>query len=278
MRRAFTLLEVVVAVGLLALMLLFSSAIFRVSIDSHRQAMANAEIMRNFRALTDQLNADFKGARTYLNGQVGYGFDDSDINGDGKIDTSEVKNVRSDVIAFFSVGDFQSTGQYGSSGSEKTIAGNAASIYYGLAKNSGIDPKKKILVRRQTIVTVDSGGALADASNDPLEEYYKTSVSQWRADPPCTSCEWITLQDMDLNKKEDLATYMIKGIDDFKIQFLAEWHYASGNFVWRPVEEAEFEDYERISTRAIKFTFKLYDSKGIIENGRTFTHIVYLVD
>jgi len=28
--------------------------------------------------------------------------------------------------------------------------------------------------------------------------------------------------------------------------------------------------------RALKFTFTLYDSKGIIEDGRTFTHIVYL--
>jgi hypothetical protein len=27
---------------------------------------------------------------------------------------------------------------------------------------------------------------------------------------------------------------------------------------------------------ALKFTFTLYDSKGVIKNGRTFTHIVYL--
>ncbi len=28
--------------------------------------------------------------------------------------------------------------------------------------------------------------------------------------------------------------------------------------------------------RALKFTFTLYDSKGVIKNGKTFTHIVYL--
>ena len=28
--------------------------------------------------------------------------------------------------------------------------------------------------------------------------------------------------------------------------------------------------------RALKFTFTLFDSKGIIKDGRTFTHIVYL--
>ena len=30
--------------------------------------------------------------------------------------------------------------------------------------------------------------------------------------------------------------------------------------------------------RALKFTFKIYDSKGIIEKGKTFTHIVYIGD
>ena len=28
--------------------------------------------------------------------------------------------------------------------------------------------------------------------------------------------------------------------------------------------------------RALKFTFTLYDSKGILKEGQTFTHIVYL--
>jgi hypothetical protein len=29
---------------------------------------------------------------------------------------------------------------------------------------------------------------------------------------------------------------------------------------------------------AVKFTFRLYDSKGVIEGGREFTHIIYLED
>ena len=28
--------------------------------------------------------------------------------------------------------------------------------------------------------------------------------------------------------------------------------------------------------KALKFTFTLYDSKGILKGGRTFTHIVYI--
>jgi hypothetical protein len=30
--------------------------------------------------------------------------------------------------------------------------------------------------------------------------------------------------------------------------------------------------------RALKFTFTLYDSRGVLKEGRTFTHIVYLDD
>ncbi|MHC4157360.1 MAG: type II secretion system protein [Planctomycetota bacterium] len=50
MRRGFTLIELVVAVAILALISSFAGAIFSVSIDSHRTAMANAEIMRKLRA------------------------------------------------------------------------------------------------------------------------------------------------------------------------------------------------------------------------------------
>ena len=41
------------------------------------------------------------------------------------------------------------------------------------------------------------------------------------------------------------------------------------------VNEANFNRIPGLG-RALKFTFTLFDSKGIIEKGRTFTHIVYL--
>jgi hypothetical protein len=50
-----------VAMGILAMVMGFASVIFRVSINAHRTALANAEIMQKVRAITDQLNADFKG-------------------------------------------------------------------------------------------------------------------------------------------------------------------------------------------------------------------------
>jgi hypothetical protein len=43
------------------------------------------------------------------------------------------------------------------------------------------------------------------------------------------------------------------------------------------VDEAHFNMIPGLG-RALKFTFTLYDSKGVIKNGKTFTHIVYLGD
>ncbi len=63
MRRAFTLIELVVSLGILAVVLSFAGMIFRVSIDSHRIALANAEIMQKLRVIAEQLNADFQGLR-----------------------------------------------------------------------------------------------------------------------------------------------------------------------------------------------------------------------
>ncbi|MBA7661929.1 hypothetical protein ES703_69949 [subsurface metagenome] len=51
MKRAFTLIELVVAVAILAMVLGFASVIFRVSIEAYRTAGANTEIMQKLRAV-----------------------------------------------------------------------------------------------------------------------------------------------------------------------------------------------------------------------------------
>jgi hypothetical protein len=47
------------------------------------------------------------------------------------------------------------------------------------------------------------------------------------------------------------------------------------NYPREQVDKAHFEAIPGLG-RALKFTFTLYDSKGILKEGRTFTHIVYL--
>lgn len=128
--KAFTLVELLVAIGILAMVMSFASVIFRVSIDSYRTAMANAEIMRKLRAITDQLNADFQGLRK--EGEIfaawvavpGPGADPCDPN----------SYERFDRIMFFADGDFQSYRVNPATGN--VIRGNVARVCYMLARNA----------------------------------------------------------------------------------------------------------------------------------------------
>jgi prepilin-type N-terminal cleavage/methylation domain-containing protein len=262
MRRAFTLIEVVVAIGLLAMVLSFAGVIFRVSIDSQRTAIANAEIMQKLRTITDQLNADFKSVRYDCAGYIGFNTDTSTVGGN-------TVPVNSDCIAFFAAGDFQSTNQYGGD----TIYGNVACIYYGQPDpNSYVrtpSPRDKILLRRQTILTAD-----APSSGSPDGEFYRESLPQWHVDPPYPDPDdWITRPLIDPNNiGANLPVYVAKGVDSFTIEY-AQWDPA-GKISWTRGKTTG----DRITTRAFKFTFTLYDSRGVIRDGRTFTHIVYLAD
>ena len=147
MKKGFTLIELVVAVALLAIVFLFAGTIFKVSINAYRTAVANAEIMQKLRAITDQLNADLKGICT--DAPLLFWFELDDPN-------------RYDQIMFFADGDFQSTQlyDYGNSpvvpsvppitGPEHPVIGNVARIHYGQAQ-----PDPNLLARRQHILTAD---------------------------------------------------------------------------------------------------------------------------
>jgi len=172
MKKAFTLVELVVAVALLAMVISFSSVIFKVSIDSHRTAAANVEIMQKLRAITEQLNADFKGLQK--DAPLLIWFDQDDAND---------SDPRFDQIMFFTVGDFQSSQLYYNQEPTneydkdyKYVRGNAARVYYGLAKSRDpedndmtapydLDSKDRVLARRQHILTSD--GDLYEWPVDP---------------------------------------------------------------------------------------------------------------
>ncbi|MBW8041128.1 MAG: type II secretion system protein [Planctomycetes bacterium] len=261
--KAFTLIELVVAIAILVMMISFASVIFKVSINTYRTATANTEIMQKLRAITDQLNADFKGVRRSFPGKARH-----ILSG----------LIRSDSIAFLANGDFQSTGQpFG-----RTVVGNVASIFYGLADPPMAAPKDKILVRRQKILTFDSSLPFLDPNN-PLgvdEEYCTWSLSEWGVRPPAPNI-WLQKPVIDSNDPRDLVMYMAKGVDDFAIQF-ARWDPFFGNYTWWPdnqqISGLGPQPLQPVNANAIKFTFTLYDSKGIIKNGRLFTHIIYLRD
>ena len=76
---------------------------------------------------------------------------------------------------------------------------------------------------------------------------------------------------------------MAKGVSNFTIEY-EQWNNTTGRFDWL-TGSGTFVDadhaiqiHKRPGAKALKFTFTLRDSKRIIENGRRFTHIVYIGD
>ena len=325
MKKGFTLIELVVAVALLSMVLSFAGVIFNVSIDSHRTAKANAEIMRNLRAITDQLNTDFAGIRTDAPLLIWF-------EKDGGNDPN-----RYDQIMFFANGDFQSVQTYEGNSigagpdpeGDLVVCGNVARVYYGQAKDD-----RSLLARRQHILTADTrveNWPDVDMSNFDYDEneeleHDRLSLAEWKT---VDAGDYVTivgvcfdyrpLIDMDA-PEETFHKLMCQGVGSFAIQW-AYWDDREERFLWFPsddpdgdgsdsdshfglvsdefgvyfnirgsigrydwysIEEAETKADEDFSSypKALKFTFRLYDSQGIIgqdgEKGREFTHIVYL--
>jgi len=353
----FTLIELMVAMGILALIMAFSGVVFRVSIDSHRKAMANAEIMQKVRAITDQLNADFKGLdkdseifMTWVAKAIGPG-GGSDSNYDGY--------ERFDRVVFFANGDFQSHG------TNPTIRGNTARICYMLAKRPASIPgrppvkvdgqrrEERRLARNQHIITQDAAlpdffdpNSFTDSQWYEWNNYYeydKMSPEQWKRMPYDSKKEALSVvtgikfdvptvaedfwgSTIDPADPNTIHMLLCEGVAEFKIQ---SWYdaqqrwipavdpdkdgsLADTDFIMAPsgggldpeavpgvlypfppyggvkIRNIDNDDYPRSQVnrtnfnkipglgRALKFTFTLYDSKGILKEGQTFTHIVYL--
>ena len=346
--KGFTLIELVVAVGLLAIVLSFAGVIFRVSINAHRTAIANAEIMQKLRAITDQLNADFEGLRK--DGEIvvtwsarpvppAAGYQDNDLDG----------YERFDRIMFFADGDFQSYRV------NPMVRGNVARVVYLLAKRNGVAApgqvrSERMLVRNQHILTADPDIPVLFDPNDYTEqqlyrwnnyyEYEKISLNEWKIIPWANKADLLSVicdakvgqssisdqvkgAEIDPADPNTIHMLLCEGVGEFKIQgwsdALQRWvpevdpdgdgtlldtdfiPAANGtelhsedipgvlypyppnggvqiNNINYPQDQVDEEHFDMIPGlgRALKFTFTLYDSKGIIKEGRTFTHIVYL--
>jgi type II secretory pathway pseudopilin PulG len=235
--QGFTLVEIVVALGILVMVVGFSGVIFQRSIGSYRTSMAQAEIMRKLRVITEQLDSDFRGLRKdapmYIRFEKG---------------TNPVydTNNRFDQIMFFADGDFQSTQTYNS----KSVVGNVARIYYGQARSidpldknlkypDSLRPFNRLLARRQHIFTADTVTfpAWYDFSkftttftwqNNDYYEYDSNSVSQWQSEMQnIADVNWLAYSCFDnrpiINtaNANSIHNLMTEGIGSFSIQ----WDY-----------------------------------------------------
>jgi prepilin-type N-terminal cleavage/methylation domain-containing protein len=332
MKRGFTLIELVVAIAILVIISSFAGAIFSTSIDAHRTAMANAEIMRKLRAITDQLNADFRGLRK--DGEIFVVW----IASPGDVSLGDPdRDIRLDRIMFFANGDFAAY-------NDPYMRGNLARISYMLSNGGSwaepvrpiqIPPNERILARTQHILTQHEyypdfvePNQLNDADLNwwrNAAEADKTTMQQW------VQMSWNSKQialstETDIiigdavgggafavpSNPSSIPMFFCQGVGEFKIQ---GWYdagqrwvpsIAAGDFdgfaggespgVLYPYPrsgavvlggefaESNYQDllnennFNKIPGlgRSLKFTFTLYDSKGVIKDGKTFTHIVYL--
>jgi prepilin-type N-terminal cleavage/methylation domain-containing protein len=195
--RAFTLVEVLVAVALMVVVVAMAGTVFRVGIESQRMALANAEIMQKFRSITDQLNADFRGlckeGEIYIAWKTDPDKDDPDYG----------RHLGDDRIVFFTKGDFQSYKPHHG----RVIRGNLARVSYMLGSRRdaqdtvrtamSLTPPERVLQRTQHILTQDE-------SLDPFAPFLdanETATDQaWYAWHNESEYDVITLQqwiDMD---------------------------------------------------------------------------------
>jgi prepilin-type N-terminal cleavage/methylation domain-containing protein len=352
MRKAFTLIEMVVALGILALVMSFAGVIFQVSTDSQRLALANAEIMQKLRAITEQLDSDFRGLRK--DGEIlVFWRADRKSNYTGANPNAEEAFDRFDRIMFFADGDFQS---YGAS---PTVRGNMARISYCLANGPSVNssepnrpqaqkPERRVLARTEHILVAPRNSSdQLDTSNftdDQWRDWMSSAESEtmtmrgWELIPLARKVDILSVigdvevelgnqttsrknvtaggVTVDPAKPASLHSFLCRGVGQFEIQ---GWSDAEQRWIpqvnpngnadlkddsdfiidgteldqrkipglWYPYGPAIFgnrqisaldADFNKIPGlgRALKFTFTLYDSRGLIKGGRTFTHIVYL--
>jgi len=357
MRKAFTLLEMIVALGILAIVMSFAGTIFRVSIDSHRLALANAEILQKLRAITEQLDEDFRGLRREGEILVFWrAARNGKHTGPGQNPNAEEAFDRFDRIMFFATGDFRTYG------ADPPVRGNLARISYALANGPAAgssepnrpqmqEPHRRVLARTEHILVAPSAAVNPD---DPLGtsrftdddwrswmsggEFDRITLRGWELIAPAVKADLLSVigdvkvdlggrytsdkkatvggVTVDPAQPASLRSFLCRGVGQFKIQgwsdaekrwipqvnpngnadltddsdFLldgSDLHRDQIPGLWYP-RAAVFgrgRQYRELNMdfnqvpglgRALKFTFTLYDARGLIPGGRTFTHIVYL--
>ena len=300
--RAFTLIELVVAIAILVMVISFSSVIFKVSINSYRTATASTEIMQKLRAITDQLNRDFKGL-----GKDGYLIIHSQL----QLGRSEYVNLspadfRADRLFYFTTGDFQSW-------FVSNKRSNITKVYFGHDSRSLYDltlPVSEWTLARDVKLITPAPGFPGPNDCDSLSYAgFKADVLVTEADAKNLLISGIPI---DIYNPGEVRGLMCQNVGEIVIEWTDGTKYPNpdNSLAWFGFSMArrdgsppaiapkpEYATVEEIDItvpfyraswgpstprqywpKALKFTFKLYDSKGILKQGRPFTHIVYFGD
>jgi type II secretory pathway pseudopilin PulG len=203
---AFTIVELLVAMGLLAVIMTASGFIFHNAIKSQRTAKATLEITQKLRNVTTQLDADFKNIRK--NGEIFlvFGFVSIDSDNNGTIDADD-RHDRSDKITFFANGDLHSYHQRNDNLRGNDIRGNVARVAYMLSTPDPQKPSERILARSQHIYTpeviYEPGGVTS--SIFPAPGVFDGEVNNWYEYDTMNMRQW---GDIDYAEKMPMFSYI----------------------------------------------------------------------
>jgi prepilin-type N-terminal cleavage/methylation domain-containing protein len=168
MKKAFTIIELLVATALLAMMVAISSMVFSAAVKAYRTANATTEIMARMRNLTEELDTDLRGLRK--EGEFILVWAPSPkLNRDGT-PLDEDKNtipdqyISLDRLFFFADVDAQTfTEQTTTTGTKTYISSNLARVCYSFGrdaadKRAGQEPlgEKRLFCRTQHLITGDA--------------------------------------------------------------------------------------------------------------------------
>ncbi len=182
MKKAFTIIELLLAVSLMAILLIVSGAVFRMAVTSYRTAAATGEVSRKLRAVTDQINRDFKGLRKDAQIFVAWvPANPYDSTGDGIFDSYQ----RFDRITFFANGDFYSYND------QPAIRGNVARITYMLANSDLVRPGTNMLQRQQLQAQAQNAADRVLARSQHIYTAESALVDLDPTDPAQCRIRWI---------------------------------------------------------------------------------------
>lgn len=328
--KGLSLIELLVAIGLLAMIIVMAGQVFRIAAQTTRLARANAEILQRLRLITQQLDADLRGLNKDGDVFMGY-IAVADQNSPGGF-------RRLDRMMFYTTGPFRSTRPIKGA---QPLYGQAARVGYLLSdRRSG----PGVLIRFQHIVTADrslplpvdpntsSPGPWKDWAISAQMQYDLLTIQQWAQMPfeakraALIGMMGVDIQDGDvvddfgstIDPEDPCSMHLVLAdwVGQFKVQawsdVLERWIpdedpdgdgslsdsdlLVNGNQIQQ--DKAAFVLYStgpvsrllfgpgvgtsgqgggsEMFYRAFRFTITLYDSKGIIKGGRTFTYIVDL--
>jgi type II secretory pathway pseudopilin PulG len=206
--KAFTIIELLVAMAMLVAMLAISGMVFKMAVDAHRRAEATGDVTRKLRAIVNQLDADFRGLNEQ--GEVTMVWVPVPMDAQGKAlpSVTPPANVhhygRFDRVVFFANGNFQSYNKQppvqvnpipipvtpetlpirdyllNHNGQGKLVQGDMALICYMPANDSALTaaqnqpvPGGRILARSQHILASDVelvGLPVPVRPNDPSQD------------------------------------------------------------------------------------------------------------